>query len=169
MERIHDGLKLYRMYHDGKYIATVTVDLPSWSAATVEVKGGGMVGTVSKPMVGQFDSSAMTTHFRTIEPEAVSLMTAGQKQLELLGSIQVHEAGKYSTVQHKIVTGGYFKTLNPGKFAPGEMQDRSMEFEIDYWKEFYDGEEQMEVDKFNDIYSIKGEDQLESMRQDIGM
>ena len=41
--------------------------------------------------------------------------------------------------------------------------------EVVYFKEEYDGKETVELDKYNEVFRVNGEDQIEQVRAAIGL
>lgn len=167
-----DATTTYRVYSAGQTLyGTTQIDLPNLQAMTAEVKGAGIAGAIDKAIIGMFQAMSMTFNFRTFEPEAVELLEPRQHHLECWASTQGTDpgSGKFVHRQHKVVVRGEFKNLTPGKLAVAETQDRSVEMEVVYYKEFFDGREYIEVDKYNHVYRVNGVDQLAQVRANIGM
>lgn len=166
-----DANVTYRVYNSGqKLIGTAQIDLPTLSMMTVEVKGAGIAGAIDKPVVGMFQSMTLGLNFRTITEDGVQLLKSEQKHLECWAAVQLSDpgTGKYVVKQHKIVVRADFKALTLGKHSVAEIQDRKIESEVVYLKEEYDGKEHIEIDKYNHIYRINGEDQFADVRAAIG-
>lgn len=165
----HIATRLYKIYNEGNaLVGTGQLDLPGLSMMTQEIKGGDIPGTIDMPLTGLVQSSTATINLRTVTKDGISLMTTDQVQLEFRASVGVLENGKHVVKDHKLTIRGYFKNLTTGKLATGETQDRTLEFEVVYFKEIFDGEEMIEFDKLNCIYKVKGTDVLEADRNIIG-
>ena len=78
-------------------------------------------------------------------------------------------AGTYHAVPLKVVVKTVPKKIDLGKLDVGASQDSSTEFECNYLKVWVDGEEKIEIDKFNFICVIDGEDYLAEVRQNLGL
>ena len=165
-----DANSTYRAYIDGQtFIGTVQIDLPELQSMTAEVKGAGIAGAIDKTVTGMFQAMSLTINFRTVTSDAMQLLKSGQHHLEFWASVQHTDPGthKFVDVQHKIIVLGEFKNLTPGKLAVAETQDRTLEMEIVYFKEEFDGKELIEVDKYNHVYRVEGEDQLAQVKANI--
>lgn len=162
----------YRVYLEGRdLIGTTQIDLPNLQSLTSETKGAGIAGAIDKSVVGMFSAMSATFNFRTVTREATYLLKAGQHHLECWANIQITDpgTGQFLNVRHKLVFRGEFKNLTPGKLTVAATQDRTIEMEVVYFREEYDGIEQIEVDKYNHIYRVMGEDQLAEVRNNIGL
>lgn len=164
-------LNNYKAYLDGTtLLGVVQVDLPAVQLMTAEIKAAGIGGTIDEPVVGEFQAMSSTINFRKVEKNTFGLLKAGLQHLEFWGAVQTEdENGRFVVKQHKVVLKGKFKNFTPGKFSVGENQDRSLEMEVAYYRELYDGEEHIEIDKRNMIYTVDGEDLLAEVRAAIGM
>ncbi len=163
---IHVATHLYKLYNeDNVLLGTTQLDLPEIAMLTTEVKGADVAGAIDMPIIGLV--SAMSTKFnlRTVTKDAAKLMDCDRQHLECRIAIQVVEDGKHIFKQHKFIFEGFFKNLTPGKISVGETQDRALDFETIYFKEIFDNEELLEVDKLNLIYKVMGVDKLEAARQ----
>jgi P2 family phage contractile tail tube protein len=162
----------YEAYLDGtRFIGTTEITLPNLQPMTAEVKGAGVSGAIDKPVRGMMQASSMSIAWRTVEPGAVALMQAKQHHLEFWAAVQVTDpgSGEFLVKQHKITVRGEFKGVTPGKFAVAEAQGRTMDLGVVYYKEEYDGEEQVEFDQYNQKYVVKGNDELAAVRQAVGL
>ena len=56
-----------------------------------------------------------------------------------------------------------------GSLQPGAATDSEQEFEVIYIKLFVDGDEVLEIDKYNFVCRINGNDLLASVRSDLGL
>ncbi len=161
----------FKVYNKGQsLLGTAQVDLPNLQAMTAEVKGAGIAGAIDKTIVGMFQAMSMTFNFRTVYEGIAELLEARQHHLECWAAVQVTDPGEGGFVvkQHKIIVRGEFKNLTPGKFATAETQDRTVEMEVVYFKEEFDGKERIEVDKYNLVFRVNGTDQLAAVREAIG-
>jgi P2 family phage contractile tail tube protein len=163
----------YEVYDaDGKsFIGVAQVDLPAVSAMTAEVKGAGISGTIDVPVIGHTQAMSMTLNFRTPTEQGYKLLKARHHHLECWAAIQITDpdSGQYVVKQHKVIVRGPSKVLTPGKLTVAETHDRTIEIEVVYYKEELDGKEKVEIDKYNMIHRIEGEDQLEEVRAAIGL
>jgi P2 family phage contractile tail tube protein len=162
----------YEMYLDGsRLLGTVQITQPNVQSMTAEVKGAGIAGTVDAPVLGHFQDMSGTVQFRTINGDVSKLLAQKYHHIEFWAAVQTLDpsTGEYTVVQHKIVWKAMPKGNNLGTLAVGELQNRELEFNIIYLKELHDSNLVVEIDKFNYICNIGGEDLLASVRGVLGI
>ncbi|WP_392559353.1 phage major tail tube protein [Orbus mooreae] len=162
---------LFNVYKDGYRKAGVAqVDLPSLNAITAELKGAGIAGALDLPIKGLFQAFGVTLNFRTITSDYASLLTPEAQHIELWSAVQDPDSatGALNAKQHKFILRCVPKNQTVGKLSVGEAQDRTLEFELTYYREIYDGNDVIEIDKLNNIYRIAGVDQNSDIREAIG-
>jgi len=162
----------YEMYlSGGRLVGTVDITQPNWAAITAEIKGAGIAGVIDQPIYGLFQAASGTVNFRTVTEDYSKLLVAGRMHIEFWNAVQGIDPsnGAYDVSQHKIVWGASLKTNTVGNLNVGEAQGRSLEFEITYFKEFFKGKELYEIDKFNNIFKVNGEDLLSKFKKAVGL
>lgn len=167
-----EKLTSFRVYKDGKdMLGVADVNLPDLEAMTDTIKGAGIAGEVDSPVLGHYGPMALTLNWRTISGDVLELAKPQAHHLELRAAIQVYDAGtgKYTAVAQKIVVKAVPKKTGLGKMDVGSAQDTGSEFEVNYIKIFMDEIEKLEIDKFNFICRINGEDILADTRKALGL
>ena len=165
----------FEVYNNARrMIGIAEVTLPNAQPMTAEVKGSGMSGTIDKPVLGQFQSMTLTINWRTITDEGgvQELMEPRSHHLEFWAATQrsaPDQGGRYVVKQHKIIVAAEPKNLTIGKLGVAENQDRSLEMEVSYLREFYDGNETLEIDKYNSVYRVNGQDMYADVRAAVGL
>lgn len=162
----------FKVYLDGSdLLGTADVQLPELAAMTDTVKGAGIAGEVEVPIVGHYGAMSLTINWRTFNGDTTTLAKPKAHHLDLRGAVQVYDAGtgRYRTVAQKVVVRAIPKKTNLGKLDVGAGQDSASEFEVNYIKFFLDGKEKLELDKYNYICRIDGEDYLADIRTALGM
>ncbi|MCD8139325.1 MAG: phage major tail tube protein [Planctomycetaceae bacterium] len=166
---IPEAVAQYKLYNEAQtMIGITTIDFPSLTSLAAEISGAGIGGKITKAIVGMFDSMSVTFNIRAVTPDQFRLLHPGTHHLEAWAAVQVSENGRYAVRQHKVIIEGEFKTLTTGKHAAGETQDRSLEMEVLYYKEQYDGYDYIEIDKLNMMFVVEGRDILAEVRAAIG-
>jgi len=162
----------YMAYEDGgKLLGTANIDLPSLDALTEKVKGAGIAGEVEAPIIGHYDVLTLGIQWRTLTENAISLAAPTAHALDFRGSQQVYDssAGTYSNVPVKVIVRATPKKTSLGKMLVAGQTDTKNEFEISYIKIYIDGNEVLELDKYNFIFSVDGVDYLAGVRADLGL
>lgn len=170
--QVPERLINFRAYNDANALLGVaTVEMPDIEAMTDTVTGAGIDGEIDSPILGHFGSMTSTVTFRTVTKEAVSLAAQKSHPIEFRGSQQIHDAanGTYSTVPVRVAMRAITKRVGLGSLEVGSTTDSEVEFEVTYLKVFIDGEERIEIDKYNFKYVVDGVDYLASVREDLGL
>ena len=170
---INEKLVNFRVYKEGgsDVIGIATVDLPEINGMTEDVSGAGIAGQLSTPTLGHFESMKLTLNFRTLTTDMIVLAQQKGQAIECRGSIQVYDpaTSSYKTVGVRVVGRGVPITFKPGKLEPTKMMDASLEIELHYFKLAMAGVELVEIDKYNFICKMGGDDILATVRQDMGL
>ena len=162
----------FRVYRDGNdMLGVADAELPSLEAMTDTVQGAGVAGEVDTPILGHYGSMTLTLNWRTVVGNTTILAQPQAHQLDLRGSMQHYDAsnGTYKTVPLKVVCKAIPKNTGLGSLQAGSSQENSSEFEVNYLKVWVDGEERIELDKYNFICVIEGTDYLEGVRGNLGL
>ena len=170
--KIPERLINFRVYdEENTPLGLATVDLPQLQSMSDTVSGAGIACAIDSPVLGPYLRKPTTFHWRTIEPEAAKLSRQRSHQVDLRGSQQVYDtsSGDYATVAVRATLKITPKSYNLGTFEPGSTTDSEQEFEVTYLKLYVDGNEVVEVDKYNFIAKVGDADVLESVRKDLGI
>jgi len=162
----------YEVYLDGsRTLGTVEITNPNVQSKTIEISGAGIAGTANVPILGHFEDLAGTIAFRTVTENLPGLLKQEYIHLEFWAAIQVFNSatGKFITPQHKIIWRAMPKGNDLGKMASASLQNRNLEFNIVYLKEYFNNKLIQELDKFNYIYKVGDEDMLASVRKALGL
>lgn len=171
MGKIPEKLINFAVYGDGtEMLGAADITLPSLDPMTDGVSGAGIAGEVDSPVIGHFKSMTLGLKFRTITGDVASLAAPKAHHLDLRGSIQMFDSGTgtYIPTPVKVVVRAIPKKTSLGKLAVGKGQDAENEFEVVYLKLTLNGEEKLEVDKYNYICMIDGVDYLSVVRANLG-
>lgn len=161
-----------KVYRDGvDLLGLGSVELPDLEYMTESISGLGIMGELDAPVTGHF--KAMTLKIKWNVPTAVSagLLESQGHHLDIRGSIQELDAGSGRFVDKpiKVVCRAMPKKSGVGKFEPGKKMEPETELEIYYIKIWLNGSELVEIDKFNFIFSLNGQDMLAQIRANLGM
>lgn len=172
MSTLPENMINYTVWEDAdRKMGTANIDLPSLDALAEKVKGAAIAGEIDAPVLGHYAAMSLGVSWRTITKDAATLAKPVAHNLTFRGSQQVYDsaAGTFSTVSVKIVVKAIPKKTSLGKLVVAGNTDTKNEFEIPYIKVFVGGEEKFELDKYNFICKIDGEDVLAQVRQDLGL
>ncbi|MEF3312613.1 phage major tail tube protein [Paenibacillus sp. GYB004] len=172
MKQIPEKLNSFTAYLNGvDYLGVADVDLPDLEMMSETVSGAGIAGEVDSPTIGHFASMSTTINWRVLERSNFRLARQEAQQIDFRGSIQTFDnvAGTYQQIPVKVTIRGLPKNTPLGSLAAGSTMDNSNELEVIYIKILYDGQNVVEIDKFNFICVIDGVDYLAKVRANLGM
>ncbi|MPY20642.1 hypothetical protein AK95_14515 [Paenibacillus sp. LC231] len=150
-------------------IGTGDVTLPSFDALTDTLSGGGILGEIDVPTPGHFGSLVLGINWQTVNREAFTLLPATIHGLEIRGAQQIFVNGLSKTQAVKAVVRGMGKSMDLGTFSKNAATGGTNNIELTYIKIFLDGVAALELDKFNYIFRINGEDQtMQDVRTALG-
>jgi P2 family phage contractile tail tube protein len=146
------------------------IKLPDIAATVSEHKGLGMVGTLELPSGLQ----AMVLAIKWSGFYGDQVRFGGNpfqaRKLQIRASHETYGAeGRVEQLPLVVLATGHWKKMAPGTFKPQEAADGyDDELAVSYLKISLDGTELLEVDVFQNIWRVDGEDVLETMRQNLG-
>lgn len=161
-----------RVYKDGGGLLGIgNVELPDFEALTESLTGLGIAGEVDAVVVGHFKAMTLKIKWNTTTKQALSLLEPVAHQLDIRGSVQSYDAGagEYAHEGLKVVVKGQPKKAGLGKLEPAKKMEPESELEVVYIKVWQDGEELVELDKFNYVFRVMGKDATAKIRSNLGM
>lgn len=162
----------YRVYQDGADLLGVAdVTLPSLEAMTETIKGAGLAGEVDSPVLGHYGSMELQLNWRILYKPNALLAAPKGVMLDMRAANQVKdsESGAFVVQSTKVIARGVPKNTELGKFDVGTTSDTATTLEVDYLKVTVDGEDLIELDKYNYICKIGGVDYLSEVREALGL
>lgn len=162
----------FRVYQDGTDLVGIAdVQLPSLDSMTETVKGAGIAGEIESPTVGHYSSMELVLNWRTLEKSNVLLAAPGGVHLDLRGAIQKYDSGegKYIKPSVKVVVRGMPKKTDLGKLDVGATMDVSNTIEVNYIKIDVEDKTLVEIDKYNYVCVIGGNDYMKEIRTALGL
>jgi|InofroStandDraft_1065614.scaffolds.fasta_scaffold108607_2 Phage tail tube protein FII len=139
---------------------TAEITLPTFEYMSETINLSGMAGEVDSPSPGQIKSTQIEIPFTNISKanfelarndNAIIILRAAQEKIDTGGHTR-------SYVNRTIIIRGFTKEINYGKLVKGGYGNPSVKKEITYYKDTVDGDVITEIDKFNGITKINGED-----------
>ena len=162
----------FRVYNEGDdQLGVADVTLPSFEAMTETIKGAGLAGEIDSPVLGHFGSMELQLNWRTLYQNNLKFIAQKSFNFDLRGANQVKdsESGNYIVQSVKAVIRCVPKNSETGKLDVGTTSDTTNTFEVDYIKISIDGEDIVELDKYNYICKIDGVDYLSEVREALGL
>ena len=135
----------FNVYIDGvKAIGTAPeITLPQITSETIDVSGSGILGKISAPNIGQFESIEQEVSFNLVYSSFVNVLSP-KRQVNLTFRVAQQAVDKSL---------GY-------AYKAGEGMEAKVKLELTYLMIENDGEEIIAIDKLNGIYRVQGEDML---------
>ncbi|HYD66995.1 phage major tail tube protein [Azospirillum sp.] len=163
-------LKNLNLFMDGiGYAGRVDeVTLPKLSIKAVEHRAGGMDLPVQLDMGLTAMEIAMV--LSDFEPEvfrSFGLLDSAGTPITVRGAFQAQ--GSADVLAVSIAMRGGWKTLDAGKWKPGEKSILTVTGALSYYKLMVGSETLVEIDAVNMVRIIDGVDQMKAMRDAIGL
>ncbi|OBZ08928.1 hypothetical protein A8L34_22515 [Bacillus sp. FJAT-27264] len=162
----------YSVFLNGTdYLGTSTADLPEVAFLSETIKGGGIAGEVEAPSPGQTSAMTLTLNWKTTERASIQLLAPKVHALDLRASIQKFDTNtnEYKESALKITVRGRPLSGTLGGLEASATMDSASAFSVIYIKILIDGEEVVEIDKFNYIFKVLGVDYLATTRANLGL
>lgn len=158
--------KVYDADDNMEYVGTATVTLPSFEANTVTIEGFGVLGSVDMPAQGSFSSLKLSLGFRGLTQKNIDVMN-GVKTYEIRAAQNVFDTGlnKYVPKQIRIAVTGPITTYDLGEMEIPNTMSVNAEIETLSFKLWMDKKLKIELDKFNDIFKINGNDIMQAINE----
>lgn len=169
---VPEKLISYRVYQDAKDLLGVAdVELPDLEPMTETVKGAGIAGEVESPVLGHFGKMSCKINWRTLAKGVAFLSQQKSHALEFRGANQVYDAaaGEYKVVPVRVAVRCIPKKTSLGKMEVGATSGSSNEFEVTYLKVSVEEQDVIEIDKYNYICNIQGQDTMAEVRIALGL
>jgi len=162
------------IYVDGaNWLGKAEVHLPEIGHKVIDMAVMGVAGGMEVPLVGHIDKLHGTIKFKSVDKNAwkTVLNSAYAPLLDIRAAIQKYDTilGLMKTFPVKVTMRAFFKKVKPLTFKQGSDETTDVEYEAHYLKIEIDGEEILEIDKFNYIYRVAGVDLLADVRASLGM
>lgn len=122
----------------------------------------GILGKISAPNIGQFESIEQEVSFNLVYSSFVNVLSP-KRQVNLTFRVAQQAVDKslgYAYKGLRIVEVGRVKEFTPGKIKAGEGMEAKVKLELTYIMIENDGEEIIAIDKLNGVYRVQGEDML---------
>ncbi|WNA15506.1 tail tube protein [Acinetobacter phage HFM1] len=168
--QIPERLINFNVYNSTKVMLGVAdVELPEVTKMTDTLSGAGIGGEIESSVLGHFESMEAVINFRTVQKEAVELLSSRSRQITLRGVQQVHDASTGETLIQRVraTMNVQNKGFALGTFAPAANTDSSGTYEVTYLALYIDDQEVLVIDKFNMVFKVNGVDELLAVRRGI--
>ncbi len=162
----------FKVYLNGSDMLGVAEgNFPTIEFMTSEVKGAGIAGAMDSVGVGHINSMAVSLTWRNIQKSITKLLQPGAHNLELHAAHQDYNAslGTFKITHIYVFMKAITKSANLGNLVIGDVTDTQTEHEVYYMRMQIDGEDVLEIDKYNYVYKVHGVDYMTEVRRALGM
>ena len=161
------------IYIDGNnWLGKAEVGLPEVAQKVIEYSAFGVSGSVELPVVGHVDKMEGTIKFKSLTDDAAKVLYNPQQAvlLDARAAIQRFDAksGQMQTYPIKVTMRAFFKKIKFADFKQASDSETEVNYTAHYFKLEIDSKEILEIDQFNYIYKINGEDVLANIREVLG-
>lgn len=143
---------------------TTSIQLPSIEFLSDTIKGAGILGEIDFPAYFQPGSMSLEASIR-VSGEDVALI-ASAKDIELRWVTDVFDTNNVKTGinAHKAFIKCIPKKFDEGKLEPGASQEGSFGWEVFAYKRTINGKEVINIDKFNNIFALNGQNMMSDIQ-----
>lgn len=172
MPTIPETLINYEVYVDStRYLGHADVELPEINFSTAEINGAGIAGKSDVPVTGFTESLELKINWRTLVKRPLVLLKPTAQKLSIRGAMQGFDSknGVVKITAVKVDVIGRVKSTSLGKFSPANQTESNTTLLLDYLKISIDGNEVVEIDRYNFKYIVDGVDYLSDVRSALGL
>lgn len=168
MAQIPRVLKNFSLFVDGRGLAGTiqTLTLPTLTTKMEEFRGGGMDAPVELDM--GMEKLEGTFELAEYNPDIIALYGLASPDTQITARGAMRRDGE-AAVPVVVNMTGVIKEVDPGDWASGEMTSGTFTYSLRFYRLAVGGRVLVEVDKVNMVRRINGVDQLETIRQAIGV
>ena len=141
------------------FLGIADIELPTFTAVTMELVGSGLAGKADVVIPGHFSNLATKITLHTPSNEFIDLCNFNGETLEARGIIQGKDTStgqRYATTLKVTMVIDGMKTAAPGKLSPGEKSDSNADLTVSYIAYYLDGAQVLLYDFYNYIYIVNG-------------
>lgn len=153
------------------YLGAGDVELPTFTALTMELTGGGLLGKSDVTIPGHFSGVSTKVTLHTPDNEFISFADIDGDTLEARGIIQGKDPAtgkRYQQALRAALRCDGIKTATAGKLAVGEKPDSAVELTVDQVMYYLDDAKVLEWDFYSYKFVVNGVDILAGDRSILG-
>jgi len=160
-----------RVYIDGTDLIAKAeeVDLPKVKFKFADTKGLGLYGETELPT--GLDKMEARLKFNSMYPEFVALAAdpfTARTVIVRASKQDWTNQGVMRELPVKAELRGFFREFDTGKLKRADASEMEATMSVYYYRLEIDGQEVLEIDVFNNIYKVNGEDKLLAYKVNIG-
>lgn len=167
MNRLAEATAYYKVYdaNSNEYYGITSLELPQLTKTSIDIKGSGILGTISAPIEFALDSMTATLNFRVVENNMISFLAPGKKSFVLVLLTQETDVSTLAPAYRgwRILLEGKSKSAQLGSVESGESSNSSCELEVYHLKVLENGQEVIDINKLGGVYKIGGVDYMQAI------
>lgn len=171
MYRMPESINKFNAYNGTNRLIGVTggVELPNFSYLTNTIAGAGILGEYEAPVIGHIGSQKLKIPYAQIDEQEFFKIVEGQADIILRSAIQARkvESSEIEMVPMTITVRGATTEFEVGTIEKAKAMNASVTKEVTYIKIVINNVVCLEMDKFNNIFIINGNDLMAKVRSMI--
>lgn len=160
--------KMYDADNNMQMVGVASVTLPNLQPKKVTLEGMGLMGSIDNPVAGSYDPLQLSVSCRGLTKDTFNALN-GVKNFEFRGSQNVYDTSlKQNTAQQiRVIVSGPAAAFDLGEAEiPGTMSAK-IDIEVYNLKILVNKESVFELDKWNDVNTVGGEDIISDIIDNI--
>lgn len=165
---VPETINQFRVYKNGSVLIGISgeVTLPDLKAIKATIEGPGILGQIDSACIGHFEAMELVIPYTTVNQTVNNFNPFENQEFCLRGAIQCTDPNaKTSFVPMRVVVRGKATDITPGKLKQTEAMDTKIAIQTTYYKIEIDGKTVIELDKWNSVYIVDGQDILADVRR----
>ncbi len=146
------------------------LDLPKIKPKFADVQGLGLYGEAEVPIgLEKMEARIM---MNSVYPEFIKAVSNPKKANVLIARSTITQYGQDGVIEDlplKAELRGFFKESDTGKFKKAEGVEAEATMSVIYYKLEVNGQVLVEIDVFNNIYKVDGENILQDFKNNLGV
>jgi len=165
------NFSLRRIGNPTIFLGTADVELPTFTALTMELSGAGLLGKCDVSIPGHFSNLAAKITLHTPDSEYISFYDINGDVIEARGIIQSKDPATGQRVTDALRVAlrcDGVKTGTTGKLVVGEKADSSIDLVVDQVLYYLNDTKVLEWDFYSYKFTVNGQDILANDRTILG-
>ena len=169
-ERLND-FRVYDAEDSNALLGMADVTMPTISAMTETISGAGFAGEINSAVLGHFSSMQLTLNWNSVTEKQMKLASPEKHSLDIRGAHEGWDnaSGKKVITPVRVYIEGVPTETAIGTYGKAQSTGGSNVLELTYLKVQIDGKDAIEIDKYNYVCKVNGEDKLSDVRKALGL
>lgn len=163
-----ESVNQFRVYKNGNVLIGITgeVPLPALKGITTTIEGPGILGQIESACIGHYEGMEFPITFRSINNTVEFFNPFENQEICIRGALQCTDPNaKIHFKGFRVVIRGKTTNIEPGKLKQTEGMDSVINIQATYYKIEVDGKTIIELDKWNSVFVVDGQDIMADVRK----